>query len=202
MSRAFSRTLAVALLVLLVVILWRVAVAPLWSRFAQDREAIAEARGAIARYQQLTARRDEFQKAIDELDTDEGLERALLSAGSSTLAAAQLQQRVKATVEQHGGSLVSSQVLDAERKGPFAKVRVNVRMSVSVEELQNVLHELESQLPILVLDGMQAQSRRARRRRGAANRSQGARLDVRLQLAGFLTVEDSTSAPARSGSSG
>ena len=194
MSPGFSKVLAVALLALLVTALWRFGLMPLWEGFALDRESVAQTRSAIDRYRSLSAQTESFQRQLAAIEAHDGVNRALLDASSPTLAAAALQQRIKSTVERHGGSLVSSQVLEPQPSGAFNRVRVNVRVTLSVVQLQQVLFELESALPVLVVDQMLVAARRVRRGRRTVS-SDAEQLDVRMEVAGFLALAESERAP-------
>jgi len=182
-SRGFQRIIAIALLVLVVLLVWRAGLDPAWRAWREDREAVASHRDAIARLRGLAAAGPRYQKALTELRQRSGFADALIRAPSATLAAAQLQQRVKALVEQAGGSMVSAQPAEAQAAGPFTRVGLGVRVTVSVAALQKVLHSLETRTPVVVIDEMLVLSRAARRsRRRVPVRDE---LDVRLTLSAF-----------------
>ena len=184
-SPGFRRAVAVALLVLALAALWRFGAAPLWRAWQADRESVARLGEQIARLETLARSREDFARALRAAQEAPGLTGALIEADSPTLAAAQLQQTVKALVEAAGGSVVSSQPTDAVPAGPYSRIGLEVRMLVTVEALQRVLHELESRRPVLVVDEMLVLSRTARRPRRGVQQHSGP-LDVRLQIAGFL----------------
>ena len=108
-----------------------------------------------------------------------------MSAQSTSLAAAELQERVKAVVEQTGSRLTSTRVLTPAEEGSFYRVAVNVRMRVTVEALQEVLHGLEGALPYMTVDNVTVLARRARRNR--RNKAAGPQtLDVRFDLSALM----------------
>ena len=180
--------LAVLLLVLVAALVWRGALEPLWRIWQEDREAVAGHRDAIARLKGLASQREALLAALEREQAGSELETTLIRADSDTLAAAELQQQVKSLVESHGGSLVSAQPTTSQAAGPFTHIGLNLRMLLTVEALQQVLHELESRRPVTVIEQMLVLSRsRARgttRRRPAPPRSD--QLDVRLTVGGFL----------------
>ena len=186
-SPGFRRAVALGLLVLVLVAFWRFGVAPAWQAWNEGREEVARLRDALARFQGLSLARADYERALAEERRAPGLRGALIEAESATLAAAKLQQSVKALVEGAGGSLVSSQPTEAASEGPFTRVGLNVRMLLSTPALQKVLHALETQRPVLVVDEMLVLARGARARTRSRRSTRPAdQLDVRMELGGFL----------------
>lgn len=199
MSASFSRILAVMLVLLILAAVWRLAIQPAWSAWREDSEVIETTREAIARFKGVAQSRDALLRSLEVVRSNPALKGALMNASTPTLAAAQLQQQLKATVEAAGGSMVSSQVLDGQPDGTFVKVRVNVRMTLSVPQLQQVLYELESQRPVLMVDELlilsRTRSSRSSRRKAVAAKTN---LDVRAQLSGYMPAAAGTTQPAAS----
>jgi general secretion pathway protein M len=185
LSPGFSRALALLLLLLLLVVLWRATAAPLWGAWQADRDAVVRQRDAIARLRGLASMGADYRRALERSRASNGFDGALIEAPSATLAAAELQQQVKALVEGAGGSLVSAQPVDTVPAGPFTRIGLSLRVLVSVQALQKVLYELETRRPLVVIDEMLVLSRAgsARNRRRAKVTGQ---LDVRLQVGSFL----------------
>ena len=178
------RILAVLVLVLVVVLAVRLILVPIWTTYADNRDAIAQYQDDIVRYSRLSSQVAELQSAIDELQQSDDLVRYVLPQESEPLAAAALQARVKSVVTSSGGTLTSTQVLPTEPEQGFKRIIVNVRMAGSTDVLQRVLFELESGLPYLIADDIVILSRaRGKRRRAAAPVD---RLDVRFSLNGYM----------------
>jgi general secretion pathway protein M len=180
LSAGFQRTLAVALLALLLALVWRAALRPAWQQWTIGAQQIEQQRSTIGRLRAMAGARDQYARALAEVRSRSGVDSALMKSASVTLAAAQLQQDVKSMVERAGGSLVSSQPRDAPGEGPFARVQLSVRMLVSIVALQQVMHALESQRPIVIIDEVLILSRA--RRKSRTNDT----LDVRMSIAGFV----------------
>jgi hypothetical protein len=162
----------------------RVLVVPIWSTYLGNRDAIAQSEDNIARYSRLSTQIGALQSAVGELEQTDNLDRYVLVQESEPLAAAALQARMKSVVTNSGGTLTSTQVLPTETEQGFKRVIVNVRMAVSTDALQRVLHELEINLPYLLTDDIVILSRGARKRRRT---TQGVDLlDVRFNLYGYM----------------
>ena len=183
LSQGIQRILAVALLALLLALIWRAVGRPVWQQWTLGAQQIEELRSTIGRLRAMASSRDQYAEALVEIRSNSGVDAALMKSASVTLAAAQLQQDVKSLVESAGGSVVSSQPKDAPDDGPFARVQLDVRMLVSIAALQQVMHALESQLPIVIIDDVLilTRSRRTSRTMHADDT-----LDVRMSVAGFV----------------
>ncbi len=184
LPRIQRRILAVLLLLFALGAVVRVLVVPIWSTYLGNRDAIAQSEDNIARYSRLSTQIGALQSVVGELEQTDNLDRYVLVQESEPLAAAALQARMKSVVTNSGGTLTSTQVLPTETEQGFKRVIVNVRMAVSTDALQRVLHELENNLPYLLTDDIVILSRGARKRRRT---TQGVDLlDVRFNLYGYM----------------
>jgi general secretion pathway protein M len=183
LSQGFQRCLAVALLALLLALVWRTAVRPLWQQWTHNEQLIEQQRSTIDRLSAMAASRDRYAQALNEMRARSGVDDALMKSGTVTLAAAQLQRKVKSLVESVGGSVVSAQAKDGADEGPFARVQLDVRLSVSNIALQKVMHALETQRPIVIIEELLILAKRRRNKRAA---SADEMLDVRVSIAGFV----------------
>ena len=181
-----SRLLAIALLLLCTGVVVQLVALPAWHMYRNDRQAVEQQRDQIERFKRIAKRAPEIEQRLQELEEHRKRDQSVLTAESTILAAAALQERVKAIVEQSGGRLTSTQVPPAVAEGAYNKVTVKVRMSVTTPALQSILYELESGVPYLVVDNVAVLSRRARRRRGTQSQRQD--LDVRFDLSGFMPL--------------
>lgn len=189
-----ARLVAVGLLVLLILAVFSFLILPTWQAYADNREAIADQRYQLARLQAISQRRPELLRLENDLRRRQGEIGHIMQERSAPLAAAALQERVKAVVENSGGSVSSARVLPAVAEGAFQRVTVSVRLSLSNEALQTVIYELEAAVPYLVINNVTINSRAARARNLRSRRRQPRRnnvaaqgkLDVTFDLSGFM----------------
>lgn len=187
MSQGFQRTLALALLVLILALVWRGALRPAWQQWSLGAQQVEQQRDRIARLRGMAGSREQFSRALADARAASGVDAALMDFASVTLAAAQLQQDVKSLVESAGGSVVSSQPVDAPSQGPFARAQLSVRLLINSEALQRVMHTLETQRPVVLIEDILILTRNRRRTRSrAATAASKEMLDVRLSVVGFL----------------
>lgn len=183
MSQGVQRIVAIALLVLVFAVIWRLALQPAWRHWQSGEEFIDQQLNTIARLRAISSSQAQYSATLAKVKSDSGVDAQLMKSASATLAAAQLQQQLKTLVESAGGSVVSSQPKDASDEGPFTRVGLNVRMLVSISALQQVMYALETQSPLVMIDEVLVLSRG--RRKARTSRTDGM-LDVRINVAGFV----------------
>lgn len=183
--------LAVALLLVPVGLLLKLVVVPAWQAYGDNRAEIIQLREQLAGFRRAAADLETLEGRLRTLRERHAASRYTLSQGSETLAAAALQERVKKLVGRHGGDLVSTRVLPVEPQQEFTRVGVNVQMRASIDVLRNVLYELESGEPMLIVNDLLIQSSSGgmgqRRRPGDAGHA--GVLNLRFDLAGFIRRE-------------
>ncbi len=104
-----------------------------------------------------------------------------------TLAAAELQRRVKQSVEKHGGSIVSSQILGEQEENGLGLHRVVLRVNLRMDlpTLQKILYELETKPPVLVLQNISLNARPSGSTARLNGRIEQQVLDASLDVMGF-----------------
>lgn len=185
-----DRTAAVSLLLLVIVLVAALVVRPLVERYNNNRALIAELEDRILRFEAIATDQAALEQRLAAVKQSMNLSELTLQADSATLAAADLQERVKGAVQAAGGSLTSTQILEPEKVSSFERVSVNVRMTGSTPAVQESLHALESGRPLLVIDDLLVVTRRTTVRLG--NRRQTEQqdwLDVRFKVSGFFQRE-------------
>lgn len=175
-----SRLAALALLLAVVVLPYLAVVAPLLAAHAGREAELAELEDKAARLAGLAAARDELARQRDELAARRAQGGLLLSGASEALAAAALQNTLKAAVARAGGELRSTQALAVSEDKGFRRIAVRALLATDAEGLRTLLHAVESARPALVVVGLEV--------RGRARMAEGdePRLDVRIDVAGHL----------------
>ncbi|HAS52557.1 MAG TPA: general secretion pathway protein [Gammaproteobacteria bacterium] len=141
--------------------------------------------------QRLATARPELEKAIQTIRADQRTSAYFLPPAPPTLAAADLQQRVKTLVEGAGGSLLSVQALPAVEEGGVVRVAVGVTLQGDLEVLQKMLHGLESQVPLLFVDNLEVTARQFRPRLPDGKVAPYTRIQLngQFQVSGYLRKE-------------
>jgi len=184
----FQRLVAVLLLLLLIAgIDWFVEDIVLAKhRFYQLK--IEQQQERLQRTNAMLAQRPQLEKSINNIKQNDTINAYYLNQASPTLAATDLQQRVKAAVERNGGELTSVQILPVTTEGAFSKVAIRAQMTGDTEVLQKTFHALESNPPALFIDNIQIRARpiRQRRRSRTEQPTTQIRLTTQFELAGYM----------------
>ncbi len=162
---------------------------PVISAHQRYNERIGELLDRRAGYKKIASNRASLQKEFDRIKKQAAATQAgYLKSKTRTLAAAELQDRVKRVVESEGGHLISTQILQAEdeskNKNTPPRITIRIQMTGSVETVQKVFYTLESGQPRLFIDN--AYLRVKSPYLVGSNKPQTDQLDIRFTLYSFL----------------
>lgn len=191
MSPAAHRLTAVLLLLLLLAATYNLFNHFWLGHYQRYQQAQVELQDRLQRYERLLASRDELHRQLEFIRSQQANQDYYLPRTTPTLAATELQQQVSQLVQNHGGSLASSQILPAREQDGFIRVALRVQWVGDAETLQRTLYELESAEPLLFVDSLQIRSRTVRERvRGATRADQGVitvtQLIIQAEVVGYM----------------
>lgn len=158
------RLIAIGLLVLVIAVALKAIVVPIGSALARQRAAIAEQEDILERYRRAAARRAAVEAQLAALDQELRTADVFLASGTDSVVAAQLQNRVKAVIEESGAVMQTAQVLPVEDEGGFRRIGLRVRLTAGVNALNRSLHALEAGKPYLFLDNVDIGAQQIRKR--------------------------------------
>jgi general secretion pathway protein M len=182
-----ARTLALTLLATAVAGGYLLIVVPVLDAYRDNADAIERAEILLRRQRALAAQRPLLLARVEEEKENAEAVAGYLLGPSDALAAAQLQDRLKAVIEAAGGELRSTRILPAEAVEASPGTRrtaLQVQMIVTIEGLAEVLYGLEAGQPYVLIDELSVRNQRERRRRGEPETEP--MLDVNLRLSGFV----------------
>jgi general secretion pathway protein M len=182
-----ARTLALALLAAAVAGGYLLVVLPVLHAYRDNGAAIEQAEALLQRQRALAAQRPLLLARIEEEKEQADAVAGYLQGPSDALAAAQLQDRLKAVVEAAGGELRSTRILPAvavEASPGTRRAALQVQMVVTIAGLAEILYGLETGQPYVLIDELSVRNQRERRRRGEPESEP--MLDVSLKLSGFV----------------
>lgn len=151
-----------------VLLLWVLVVSPLmaleeaWSQKLKERQLL------LAKYQALKRDQAAVAQALKELKQAVAqAEAALLSGGSPAVASADLQEILKNLTKALGVQVTSTKVLPAQESGAYLHIPVEVQLSLSTDQLVNLLYRLENHQKLLLVTQLEINApRRGRVRPG------------------------------------
>ena len=177
--------LSAGLLLLILLLLGSAIFIPWWDKMKFYKEETMEQVVRLQKYKALNDSRKALEAQLKNVRQQSARSRLYINATTPALAAAELQKRVKQTVEAQGGKLVSTQNIAKGQSTNSNEIVIRVRMSGGVEVLTKVLHSLEGEAPLLFVENLSIRShKRVRGRR--RNRTTQYRLDIHFDLIGYL----------------
>ncbi len=152
-----SRTLAVALFAVAVVLAIAVIVLPPFLLHRHYDYYLDNYSEQLARYQRLANTREATQAKLAAIRAREPRKYFLKNAGPA-LGASEIQDVAKSLIEGNGGKLIATQVLPPKDDGRFRQIVINVQMSGSSPALRNIVYAAENAQPYLFIDNLLVRS--------------------------------------------
>lgn len=153
LSPARSRSLAIVLLFAAVLAGLALLIAPWVMLHRHYDDAIESMMDRVERYRRVAAQGPEYRKALDALRAKDG-RRFFLKNTAANLAGAELQDMVKAAIENNAGRLTTISITSPRDEGRFRVVGVNLQLFATTANLQKILYAIETQQPYLVVENM------------------------------------------------
>jgi general secretion pathway protein M len=182
-----ARTLALTLLAAVVAGIYLLIIVPVLHAYSDNAAAIEQTEILLQRQRALAAQGPLLLARIEEEQEHAEAIAGYLQGPSDALAAAQLQDRLKAVIEAADGELRSTRILPAEAVEASPGTRrtaLQVQMIVTMAGLAEILYSLEAGQPYVLIDELLVRNQRERRRRGETETEP--MLDVNLRLSGFV----------------
>lgn len=180
---------AVLLLVVALILVYMLGFHWFVKRHLAYSEEIGALRDQYARFLSVAAQRDPLQAqlaAIRESRDDADL--FLSEAGFNEAAAAMADRLAQVVNAEASGNcqIISRQPVRPRVQERFERVTVNVRMQCEGEDLLRVLYRLESDVPMVLVDDLNINRPRARRRVGGQVTEVAQPMDIRFNMSGYL----------------
>ena len=146
------RLLALALLLAVVCLPYRLVVAPVLAGYAGTRAEIDQNRDLVRRYRTIAAERPRLEEALSLAERTILPSQSYFAGDNPVLVAASLQNTIKTLVESNGGKLLSTQILPPQVEKGAARIAVRVRMTGDIEAFYKTLYAIESSRPTLFIE--------------------------------------------------
>lgn len=184
-----SKTTALMLLVIVLLLVYLLGFHWFVQSHRDYNSELSGLREQLGRFQAVASRREALQLQLAEVKNAQEDTALFLEQPGFDEAAADLSSRLGAMVRAQGNDdcqIVSRQPVRARVQERFQKVTVNVRMRCDAEGFTQILYEMETATPLMLVDDLNIiQPRTQRRRRGVVVEATGA-LDIRFNVSGYL----------------
>ncbi len=183
-----QRWLALGLLSLVLFSIVFLAVVPLVSTGIDYHEREQELLFRLQRARKIISGKEAVADNIQQIKQQYSKQNYFSTRDTVALASADLQKIIKSAIVAAGGQLTSTQVLPANSEDGFNRVTVKVRMSGDIEALRTVLYEIESSVPVMIIDQIDIRPVRGRRNRKTRKIEPSNKLNINFQVVGFMRV--------------
>jgi general secretion pathway protein M len=184
-----QRWLALGLLLFVFMLIIIVAIVPLVSTGLDYYQQKQELTFRLKRAKQIVARKQTVQEDIKNIKQQYQQQNYFNTQNTVALASADLQRFIKATISSAGGQLTSTQVLPSTSENGFKRISVKVRMAGDAEILRSVLYEIESSVPVMIVDQIDIRPVRGKRNRKTRKIEPSSKLNINFQATGFMRAE-------------
>ncbi len=186
MSKGVRRAAALALLFVVVWAVYGMVLSPVLTAYRETGEEIEQTSELLERYQRISTNHPALKGQLEELVRQTAKSGIYLPGNTDSLAAAELQEGVSATIERNRGTLRSIQILPVADDGDFRKVTVRVQLTATLGAFTRILYSLEAAKPFVFIDNLDIKNRRARTRQKDQQQEQNPELVIRFDLYGYL----------------
>ncbi len=184
------KALALTLLTAVGMLLWIGVARPIQQRFFAYDASIDQSVKLLEKYAAVGAEVEQLESQLKVARANRNADGGFINGDSVELAGADMQERIKAIVEDGGGRLKSSQMLAVEEQDSARRLGVRINLAGDVDALQKMLYDFEAAKPYFFIDQLNIQASRwavqqARRRR-ARRRGNPAELQIRFDVYAYM----------------
>ena len=189
MTKSASRSLALALLVLVPLAVALPAISTLLGWREDVKQRLELANQALAKYGDQAGRVAALKETLSALASSADDDRYLIAGATDALASAALQTHAKQLVEAGGGNIQSLQILPAKAEATLSWIGVRVQFTARSEDLQRIVYSIETTAPLLTIDALEIRQERLSAGASGMDGQHGGNLVVQLEVSGFRRAE-------------
>ena len=164
-------------------------VVPLLRAFYDNQDEIEKLTYQLERFKTITLSREEVLSQASVVKEKIKTSNIFSPKDSSALALADMQQKIKTTVAQAKGELISTQNLVVKQKqneDQPTKIGINIRFAGRVDTLKNILYEFESARPVMIIESIKITGVRGLRNISTGKVDPIDKVDVSMDIVSFL----------------
>jgi len=184
-----SKTTAIMLFVIAVILVYLLCFHWFVQRHREYNSELSGLTEQLGRFQSVAGKREALQTKLAELKNSQEDATLFLEQPGFDEAAADIASRLRTMVQDQGNSdcqIVSNQSVRPRVQERFEKVTVNVRMRCGAESFMQILYEMETATPLMLVDDLNIIQPRTRRRRAGVDVELAGALDIRFNVSGYL----------------
>ncbi len=155
---ANGRALALAILFGAIALVWLFVIQPVTDAFAAQQDEIVQSRALLGALEARIAAGPLVAAHLAKMKAREASTAGLIPGKNAEIAAAGMQNLIKALIEGESGQIRSAQNLPPVDTDGFERINIQYDLSLPMARLRDVSYRLETSLPFLFLDGVDIQA--------------------------------------------
>ncbi len=184
-----QRWLAIGLLLTTIMSIALLIFMPWYNSLTKTLEDIDEQIFRDKRYQRVIASREEVLTEIEQGRIEINSLGYFSAQTKPSLAAAELQKRLKEMVQNADGEISSTQVLPNKDADGLLRITVKVKLTGDMEMLRNLLFEIDVEKPLMMIENLTIVPSPAKRNRKTRKREQTGKIVVTLEVSSYIRKE-------------
>lgn len=183
-----DRWLAVGLLLLVIGIVI-ISVIPVIALGLEYHEKKGKLLSSLQRYQQTVAQKDRVAESLNALRQQHQQRDYFYVREKASLASADLQKFIKSTIVKADGQQTSSNSSTKASEDNFTRIEVKVRMMVTMEQMREIFHRIESATPLMMIEELDIKPIRSKRNPRTRQMESSDKLTVNFQVTSFMKAQ-------------
>lgn len=180
---------AVLLFVALLILLFMI-VLPIFGLYSSTNEEVASLQHRLSQYQAISQKTSGLSIKLSRLEAFNEDQEHYFVEDKAALVSAELQGIIKEVLSTQGAKIISTQPVTSGNQDE-RQIKVSVHCRADIISLRNLIYELESHVPVLIIDKINiGRGFRTTFRTKQSNSSDT--LDVRFDVSGFLAAQIQT----------
>ncbi len=186
LNKTQQRWLALGLLFSIIIILCAIVFVPWYKAVTKALDDIDEQVFRIKRYERVIASRDDVLTEVERGRKEINALGYFYSQETLSLAAAELQKRIRDIVQRLEGDLSSTQVLPNKIQDDLVRIAVKVKLTGDMEMLRSLLHEIEFEKPLMNIEVISIVPRPGRRNRKTRQMEESGKVTISLDVSSYM----------------
>lgn len=175
--------LFIALLILLFIV-----VLPMFALYSSTKEEVASLQHRLLQYKTISRKTSGLSSKLDTLQAFNEDQEYYFAESKAALVSAELQGLLKEVLNRNGAKILSTQPVTSGNQDE-RQIKVSVHCRADVISLRNLVYELESHIPVLIIDKINIGRGYRTTFRDQQSKSSDA-LDIRFDVSGFLASQN------------
>lgn len=179
---------AVILFIVLLILLF-MAVLPIFALYSSTKEEVASLQHRLLQYKTISQKTSGLSSKLDKLQAFNKNQDYYFAEAKAALASAELQGIIIDVLNRQGAKTLSTQPVTSGKRDE-RQIKVSAHCRADIISLRNLVYELESHIPVLIIDKINIGRGYRATFRDQLSKSSNEALDIRFDVSGFLKVKE------------